>query len=53
MIGGWRQLEPAWNTTGSKPRTFLLNDDLAGLKKDFQCNFTVVMPLDMFGSKLL
>lgn len=30
-----------------------LNDDLAGLKKDFQGDFTVIMPLNVFGTKLL
>lgn len=30
-----------------------LNDDFAGLKKDFQGDFTIVMPLNMFGTQLL
>jgi hypothetical protein len=31
----------------------MLNDDFAGLKKDFQWDFTVLMPLNMSGTKLL
>ena len=31
----------------------MLDDDLAGLKKNFQRNFAVIMPLDMFGANLL
>lgn len=31
----------------------MLDDDLTGLEKDFQRNFTVIMPLNMFGAKLL
>jgi hypothetical protein len=41
------------NYTNYLSVTVQLDDDLAGLKKDFQRNFTVVMSLDMFGSKLL
>jgi hypothetical protein len=30
-----------------------LDDNFAGLKKDFQRDFPVIMPLNMFGTKLL
>ena len=42
-------IEPLKETTLVR----MLNDDLAGLKKDFQRDFTVIMPLNMFGTKLL
>ncbi len=31
----------------------MLNDDFAGLKEYFQGDLTVIMPLNMFGAKLL
>lgn len=53
MSGRYGRRKLPRNELGGSPDTFALNDDFAGLKKDFQRDFTVRIPLDMFGANLL
>ncbi len=52
-IGQWSMIVVARLLEQDRGRRCLLDDDFAGLKEDFQWNFTVVMPLNVFGAKFL